>query len=595
MCTQLQQRHLRFMCNIPLYRRKIERHCKDVCFPCPAASSASSTPAPRDDRLASQGPQPRPLVPNSDNWPVAKYALRSQGFCSDHQCGERLTGCCPRPCNHRQGYHYLLMHVEKTGGSSVECALQAAADRGLVDLMGHSNYSASKACQARCGDRRVVRILTVRNPFTYWESVYKYAWKCLGNRCPSQERSRLVQDPASGVKNDFSAKGVLISFASFLRFVSMSRWWVDMTLSERIFTKCGRPCKYDTLLHTESLSKDWSRLLVQHPHLPRVRLSHVNKGGGQAHHPWGPPPPVSYTPELVNIVQRLESVVFETFDYHPWPPLSLHQDLFVELNGNYSMRLYGSTGQLNISTVRVLWANLLPPDTLKRIIVRCGSPIENAAGPLLYVRDTGNHYQSQAVWVHRSMAEASVADIYANNTWVEVAHCGWLECNVSLQTPMWFLASPGSGARVNIGRSIVISGHKLLHLALVKGDALQASAILKSYAHGGLSSLDSVQFRRFTGSHRPGRREWVNEIVMLRMFSEPDSLINHLPSLRCGPSNKLRKCQPTDAAVKQMATCGQPPQAAMQSVLKRSDCPPNISSSWGNPDAPFRRCSSWPT
>ena len=35
MCTQLQQPNLRFMCNIPQYRGKIQRHCKGVCFPCP--------------------------------------------------------------------------------------------------------------------------------------------------------------------------------------------------------------------------------------------------------------------------------------------------------------------------------------------------------------------------------------------------------------------------------------------------------------------------------------------------------------------------------------------------------------------------------
>ena len=86
MCTQLQQPNLRFMCNIPQYRGKIQRHCKGVCFPCPAATSASSIPAPQDDRLLSRGPRLRPLVPNSDNWPAAKYALRSKGFCSDHQC-----------------------------------------------------------------------------------------------------------------------------------------------------------------------------------------------------------------------------------------------------------------------------------------------------------------------------------------------------------------------------------------------------------------------------------------------------------------------------------------------------------------------------
>ena len=241
-----------------------------------------------------------------------------------------------------------------------------------------------------------------------------------------------------------------------------------MTLSERIFTKCGRPCKYDTLLHTESLSKDWSRLLVQHPHLPQVLATPVNRGGGQVHHPTGPPPPKLHPRTCQHRaaigVRCVRDVwLLSVAPAHARSLCGAERQLLdaaLELNKS-AQHINRSNPMGQLASTRYTEGNYCQPNNL----------IENAAGPILYVKDAGNHYQSQAIWVHRSVTEASVADICANNTWVEVTHCGWFECNVSLQTPMWFLASPGSGARVNIGRSIVISGSggRLLHLALVKG------------------------------------------------------------------------------------------------------------------------------
>ena len=549
-------------------------------------------------------------------WPMPKYVLRSKGFCSDHQCGQHLGGCCPRACNSDKP-HYVFMHVEKTGGSSIECALQSAADNDVVDLIGHSNSSVAYACQSRCRSSRTIRILSVRNPFSYWKSVYYYAWECIGNRCPSQERARLVKDEASGVSNDFSSKGVLSSFESFLRFVSKSPRWKHMTQSERIRNKCGRPCHYDELLHTESLSEDWTSLVQRNPGLPKVALPLVNEGANSSRHPWGPPPTALYTPRLIALVRELEAYVIQVFNYqsYPWekgppaPPKLLSesksdekwiavQRLFAELNVNYSKLLYGAPNGLDKSRIRIIWANLVPPVILKRLVVRCGNPHETDAGALLYLKPN-NHYNSQAIWVHWSKWQQD-PNSYASHAWVEVTHCEWIECNVSMRTPMWFLAAPGSGARLNIGRTVVVRGpnepngtvsRSGIHLALVQGDFRSANSLIRHAYNVDVATLDSVQFLRYTGQPKP-HREWVNEIVMLRMFSEPDSLTKHLNKLRCGPAKDLRECNPTDAAVMQMATCGDLPHEAIQSVLRQSKCKPGFSSSWGNANATFRHCKS---
>ena len=78
------------------------------------------------------------------------------------------------------------------------------------------------------------------------------------------------------------------------------------------------------VLRTESLEAGWRSLLRRYPALPQVALPRVNEAGASAggdregsssSHPWGPPPPVVYTPRLRALVWQLDGGVFRTFNY----------------------------------------------------------------------------------------------------------------------------------------------------------------------------------------------------------------------------------------------------------------------------------------
>jgi len=45
--------------------------------------------------------------------------------------------CCRKCAAPAHGTpHFLYLHIEKTGGSAIECAWQRSADEGLVSLLG---------------------------------------------------------------------------------------------------------------------------------------------------------------------------------------------------------------------------------------------------------------------------------------------------------------------------------------------------------------------------------------------------------------------------------------------------------------------------
>ena len=74
--------------------------------------------------------------------------------------------------------HVLFAHVEKTGGSSVECSSQIWGESGWWTNMGHTTARNLQACEARCKASNVSTavVVGVRDPYKYWASVYRYAW-----------------------------------------------------------------------------------------------------------------------------------------------------------------------------------------------------------------------------------------------------------------------------------------------------------------------------------------------------------------------------------------------------------------------------------
>ena len=109
------------------------------------------------------------------------------------------------------------------------------------------------------------------------------------------------------------AKGVLNSFVQFVGW--MGRDGLELTgasLASRLERHCGRPCRYDYLLRTESLAADWLRL-VEALGLPRHALPRVNEANDLGR--WGKAPATEHTAGTIRFVNRAEAPVFEEFGY----------------------------------------------------------------------------------------------------------------------------------------------------------------------------------------------------------------------------------------------------------------------------------------
>lgn len=279
-------------------------------------------------------------------------------FCTTHRCEGHPEACCPTQCTQTQPGtpHVIFMHVEKTGGSSIECAWQQAQLAGHVSLLGHGSRNVYDTCHARCEAAGVptLTMLAVREPYSYWASVYAYAWQCLFGACASIEAIDVVQDANAGVyfrdnslalnesfalnaRVDGAAddnlevkprylcrdsarpcqRGVLASFAKFMRYVSTSPLWRgNRSQTHRVKSRCGDPCVVDEVLHTETLTNDWQRLLCRYPGLPRIALPRINdQSQTDSSHPWGTPPPATYTAEVVRIVNDMDRWIFDRFGY----------------------------------------------------------------------------------------------------------------------------------------------------------------------------------------------------------------------------------------------------------------------------------------
>ena len=249
------------------------------------------------------------------------------------------------------------------------------------------------------------------------------------------------------------------------------------------------------------------------------------------------------------------------------------------INGAYSTALYGAPGGLDASTMRLIWPALLPDGARASIRARCDSPIDwDEPGHSIFYMP--QFLQHNALWIHSPMAQ--LRSTYSDNEWVEVTHCGYRWEHVTSRTPMWFFAAPGSGMRVNIGRSARMgvmtdaNGGATMegHLALTHGNIDLAASLLNL----DLSSYDSVQFPLYHGGSWRGER--FTEIVMLRMISEEDFVTQHLPSMKCGPFGALRACQSGEAAVVQQSQlCSAAVSNAVSSVIDASGC--DLHTSWG--------------
>jgi hypothetical protein len=200
------------------------------------------------------------------------------------------------------------------GGSSVECVTehQEITQRMLWTNMGHTRNRQPwdppevhisgpvDECRTRCTFAGVAPkvVVSVREPYHYWRSLFTYAWV--------------------GEASAVSIPEGVHSFAGFVRAADAhatpgphgSRVY-EHSLSTSLFLSCGRPCRYDYLLHTETLASDWLHLL-RRLEMPLVALPHHNPTNTASSNP---PPPTVFTAEVLQIINTLEANVFEEFGY----------------------------------------------------------------------------------------------------------------------------------------------------------------------------------------------------------------------------------------------------------------------------------------
>jgi len=249
--------------------------------------------------------------------------------------------------------------------------------------------------------------------------------------------------------------------------------------------------------------------------------------------------------------------------------------LKAHLNGSYSLALYGEQGGVD-PHVRVIWPSLLSATgALDFVRLRCSMPASAAENDVAIFYDWPEHrnfLQHGALWLHRPLHQLAAA--HEDDAWIEVVHCAYTN-GVTITTPMYFLHAPGSGLRLNVGRSLRMhqihdgdtDPHFAVHRAVDRGDITQAGALLGM----DLSSYDSIQFPLYTTES--WKSEHFTEVAMLRWHSERDHVSAHLSHFRCGPLHALRECTAHDPAVSQMAgTCSGPVPREVTVLSSRSGC-----------------------
>ena len=138
------------------------------------------------------------------------------------------------------------------------------------------------------------------------------------------------------------------------------------------------------------------------------------------------------------------------------------------LQGNYSQTLYGAPGRVPLHDLRVVWLDLLPKRSLRRLsqVGMCKWEAKPPFQPFYFVQDM-QASPVDAMWLSRFPPELPLA----SHTWVEVAHCPNRRATSGRRRlerqplmnwkfrPMWFYLAPGSGVSINLGRTVAVRSY----------------------------------------------------------------------------------------------------------------------------------------
>ena len=223
------------------------------------------------------------------------FVRAPSAFCLPHSCGFRCCNGCKT-----NAVRLYFSHVQKTGGSAVECAVESLVRHGVLISLGHSSILALKHCRDRCGHAPLA--VSVRDPYAYHESLYRYVHRGVNSDLAEHLWWR-------GLWRD-SARSPLHSFGRWVQFVTTNA--TTFTQSARIRKACGSPCAYDFALRTEHLEGDLNLALRRtnvtrrYVRLPRVNVAPTN--GTEV-------PAIAWTRELRSVIEAVEQPLFAEFGY----------------------------------------------------------------------------------------------------------------------------------------------------------------------------------------------------------------------------------------------------------------------------------------
>ena len=265
--------------------------------PSPAPFTPPQPPAPSPPLTP---PPPRPPLPPFPPLKIAvPHYLPNSPFCAQHWAG---SGACAGKCAPTSSKPVILyVHIVKTGGSSVECATERQPDSfGSVTWinMGHSDLWALNSCRATCtlGARAPKVVVSIREPYSYWQSLFSYAWVWC---CTCDQHSTWTN----------TCVDRSVDFVTFMRRANTQRN-TYRAQSMEIAKACGHPCSnVDFFLHTERMQDDWLAMLTSLG-IPRVGLPRANPTVSK-----DTPPPTVFTQEILDIIHDVDANMFREFGY----------------------------------------------------------------------------------------------------------------------------------------------------------------------------------------------------------------------------------------------------------------------------------------